>query len=458
MERRDEAATIEKGGAVAQTFAYDSAGRQIEHNDLTLHYNDLDQLTRVSGLGSNGNQAVQHDYGYEGQRLRTKHPDGSVEYWFGPDVGQRRGKRIYHIRRGDRLVARLSRPIGQTAVTETTYFHGGLAMGPVLFTDASGKVQAQRRYEPFGAGIDQSGASGTTGPVDFSDLDYNSLNKPTDPSTNFSYHGARWLGLDTARWTTPDPPVKGPGKEFAATPWTLHPYQYVSQSPTLYWDPDGRRQRPTDGGVPLPAGPGTTYWRGPTGHGAALLSQMAHHAKAAVGLAAVGVAVAAVSAINPVAALAAAAVFQPDHDTGHLSDALAIAGPLAISGRLAKSLAAAGREGRLLGAATRGGGGGRTLFRAVGPKELSDIRATGRYRVPEGGTDGKYLFETPEQASSFARMMGDQPYTTNSVRVTPAELGRGQRITPAREGPAYFFDTPDVPSGPVNIHNYSVVP
>ena len=108
--------------------------------------------------------------------------------------------------------------------------------------------------------------------------------------------------------------------------------------------------------------------------------------------------------------------------------------------------------------ATGGGGVGRTLYRAVGPDELSDIQAAGRYRVPEGGTEGKYFFETPEQASNFARMMGDQPYTTTSVRVSPAELGRGQRITPAREGPAYFFETPDVPSGSINVHNYSVVP
>lgn len=103
-------------------------------------------------------------------------------------------------------------------------------------------------------------------------------------------------------------------------------------------------------------------------------------------------------------------------------------------------------------------GGGRTLYRAVGPDELADIQAAGRYRVPSGGTEGKYFFETPEQASNFARMMGDQPYTTTSVRVSPSQLGRGQPINPAREGPGYFFNAPDVPSGPVTIFNYSVVP
>jgi hypothetical protein len=98
------------------------------------------------------------------------------------------------------------------------------------------------------------------------------------------------------------------------------------------------------------------------------------------------------------------------------------------------------------------------FVRAVGPGELADLHAAGRYRVPAGGTEGKYFFETPEQASNFARMMGDQPYTTTSVRVSPSQLGRGQPINPAREGPGYFFDTPNVPSGPVTIFNHSVVP
>jgi hypothetical protein len=45
-----------------------------------------------------------------------------------------------------------------------------------------------------------------------------------------------------------------------------------------------------------------------------------------------------------------------------------------------------------------------------------------------------------------------------SVRVSPAELAKGDPINPVREGPGYFFRTPDVPSGPVTIFNYSVLP
>ena len=102
-------------------------------------------------------------------------------------------------------------------------------------------------------------------------------------------------------------------------------------------------------------------------------------------------------------------------------------------------------------------GGGITLNRAVGPDELADIQALGKYRVPAGGTEGKYFFETPQQASNFARMMGDQPYTTTSVTVSPAQMGLGQSVNPVGEGPGFFFSTPDVPSGQVTIFNHSVL-
>jgi len=108
--------------------------------------------------------------------------------------------------------------------------------------------------------------------------------------------------------------------------------------------------------------------------------------------------------------------------------------------------------------AARGIDNGRTLYRAVGADELADIQAAGRYRVAEGMSEGKYFFETPEQASSFARQMGDQPYTTTSVTVSPPVMSAAQPINPAGEGPGFFFATPDVPSGPVTIFNYSVLP
>jgi RHS repeat-associated protein len=123
----------------------------------------------------------------------------------------------------------------------TTYFHAGFAAGPVLVTSENATVVDERRYEPFGQGIDSSREpSGFSGFIDYALEPLNVLNKPTDPRTGWSYHGARWMVPQTARWLTPDPPVKAPDPEFMTTPWKLHPYQYVSQNPLLYWDPDGR--------------------------------------------------------------------------------------------------------------------------------------------------------------------------------------------------------------------------
>jgi RHS repeat-associated protein len=130
---------------------------------------------------------------------------------------------------------------------ETLYFHHGVAPGPVMMTRDDGTVFSERRYEPFGQPIDNFeelvGGGTQTGPIDFLAEPLNSLNKPTDPTTGFSYHGARWMASQTARWLTPDPIVKAPDPKFMSEPWGLHPYQYVEQNPVLYWDPDGRDKR-----------------------------------------------------------------------------------------------------------------------------------------------------------------------------------------------------------------------
>jgi RHS repeat-associated protein len=111
-----------------------------------------------------------------------------------------------------------------------------------LFTGDDGHIVSERRFEPFGVPIDalRETSTGTVvGAVDFAALDANSMAKRTDPATGWSYHGARWMAPSTGRWLTPDPPVKAPDPKFLGRPWSLHPYQYVDQNPTLFWDPDG---------------------------------------------------------------------------------------------------------------------------------------------------------------------------------------------------------------------------
>jgi RHS repeat-associated protein len=119
-----------------------------------------------------------------------------------------------------------------TRVTNrTAYYHTTIAAGPSLFTRENGTVLDERRHEPFGAPI---------GAIDYAVDPHNALNQETDVATGWSDHGARWLAPETARWLTPDPPVKAPDPAFMARPWSLHPYQYVEQNPIVFWDPDGR--------------------------------------------------------------------------------------------------------------------------------------------------------------------------------------------------------------------------
>ncbi|HUL98308.1 MAG TPA: RHS repeat-associated core domain-containing protein, partial [Mycobacterium sp.] len=122
----------------------------------------------------------------------------------------------------------------------TVYFHHGISPGPSLTTDATGALSEERRYEPFGQPLDAFRPGTGVVAVDFRRDPQNILGKLSDPNTGWSYHGARWMASQTARWLTPDPAIKGPDPKHLLEPWDLNPYGYVRQNPTKYWDPDGR--------------------------------------------------------------------------------------------------------------------------------------------------------------------------------------------------------------------------
>ena len=124
--------------------------------------------------------------------------------------------------------------------TDTSFFHQGVAAGPVLTTNADGTPREERRYEPFGQPVDAR-FNGVVGAIDFRREPQNSLGKMTDPGTGWSDHGARWMQPQAARWTSPDPLVSGPSPQQLSQPWALNPYVYASQSPSRFWDPTGLR-------------------------------------------------------------------------------------------------------------------------------------------------------------------------------------------------------------------------
>lgn len=272
-------------GGVA--FAWDGAGRQVAQGAWTMAYDGLDQLLRVTTEAGE----VSYAYGFDGQRVKTTNPDGSVETWFTPELREHAGARDHWVKVGERLVARITmRPPGappaggvvlppmprglalaalalailvvalrvrRAAVAAlalllvpscgwlarseravwlrdaSTYLHASYGAGPALVTGATGAVVDERRAEPFGQLI-QGGAADP----------HAALNRPRDRTTAWSYHGARWLASASATWSAPDPVAKAPDVEQLASPWELNPYPYVTQNPLLYWDPDGRKGKP----------------------------------------------------------------------------------------------------------------------------------------------------------------------------------------------------------------------
>jgi RHS repeat-associated protein len=94
-----------------------------------------------------------------------------------------------------------------------------------------------------------------------------------------------------------------------------------------------------------------------------------------------------------------------------------------------------------------------TLWRAVGPDELADIKATGTLRTAAGG-EGKYFSMTPEGASSYARQackgFGDPPYTIIQTQVPNGvlqqALSKGAGVVVDRGIPTVVLPAETLPS------------
>jgi RHS repeat-associated protein len=131
------------------------------------------------------------------------------------------------------------------------YTHHGVAAGPVLITGVDASIVEERRHAPFGPALDahrEVAGAGSLGEVDYTVLDLGVLNQRVEPSSTWSYHGARWMGTPSGRWLSADPAVRAPDAAHLGAPWALHPYQYVLQNPVAFWDPDGGEERDIETG------------------------------------------------------------------------------------------------------------------------------------------------------------------------------------------------------------------
>ncbi len=85
-------------------------------------------------------------------------------------------------------------------------------------------------------------------------------------------------------------------------------------------------------------------------------------------------------------------------------------------------------------------------FRAVHEKELYDINDFGGFRAAPGGTEGKYFFNTVEQAWN----LGNRMYGNGNFGVVQGDFPCGvpfDPLNPATEGPGFFIGSGDLPTG-----------
>jgi RHS repeat-associated protein len=92
-------------GATIAAFAYDGAGRQVQHADKQLTYDALSKLVRVDGVAGG---SIEHGYGYDGARVWTRGAAGEMTYWITPDLVVRGAEHDHYVRVGERLIARIT--------------------------------------------------------------------------------------------------------------------------------------------------------------------------------------------------------------------------------------------------------------------------------------------------------------------------------------------------------------
>ena len=429
-------------------YSYDANGNQTSAGDRTFVYDLADRLLSTTNAGSTTNT-----YGYDGDGRRVSSTVGGggadLRLVWDPLAASDLPELALERTPSGSLARRyLSGPLGPFSFTNSSatfsYHHDPL--GTVTdVTDANGAAQWKYEYEAYGAERTATNVSGTA-PENRARFNSQYL----DPETGNYHLRARQYDPATGRFGALDP-LENP----LAAPYTGS-YVYVNGSPTTLVDPLGLCFGPewvcdtADSVGDRVVGTGKAVGKAAVGTGRAVGNFAATNPGLVITGAAVAICATGVGCAVVPLALAANAGWS----AGRAIQA-ARRGDWWTAGSEALGIAPPWKLGRVcLEAAEEG----TTLYRAVGPDELADLQNLGRYRVPPGGAEGKYFFDTPEQASNFARMMGDKPYTTTSVRVSRSELTRGDRINPAREGPGYFFRTPDVPSGPVTTFNRSVLP
>ncbi|MEI8132585.1 MAG: RHS repeat-associated core domain-containing protein [Leptolinea sp.] len=226
-----------------QTYAYDAAGNMTDKHiysdkssissikDIHYDFNYQNQLTQVK---INGQPVATYQYDTGKQRLYSDtHYTGvdetKVYHWdsAGHIIAEESlatasltavsNGRTNYIYAGNDKVAMV---IVSTNGSETLYyFINDLQGTPVLITDTSANVVQKIQTDPYG---NQERSIGI-----FPD-EVNFTGKKLDPVTGLYYFNQRYYDPEVGRFLSNDPAGQG-----------TNPYQYCSNSPLTYVDPDG---------------------------------------------------------------------------------------------------------------------------------------------------------------------------------------------------------------------------
>jgi RHS repeat-associated protein len=117
-----------------------------------------------------------------------------------------------------------------------------------VITDASGNIEQQYSYFPYGGLIASTGTDPNH---------YKFTGKERDTESGLDEFGARYYGSSFGRFLTPDWAAKPTAVPYASfgNPQSLNLYSYVNNNPTTTRDPDGHKQISNSGGCNDPMNP-----------------------------------------------------------------------------------------------------------------------------------------------------------------------------------------------------------